>query len=140
MPPSSNSLSPGSAAEQNGSAPPAAVASASFHTEATADMGVARGSISFFPDSLLGCEFVRRSVLANILPGGYGKAAAAADLGASASFIYRPMGIKLRPLLLVPWLQPALPTQGEAVTRRSSISNWDGEFGEPSLLPDLPPP
>ena len=78
--------------------------------------------------------------LSGIFSGGYGTAAAAADLDASASFIYRPMGIDLRPLLLVPRLQPVLSTRGESVTRRSLISTWNGEFGEPSSLPDLLPP
>ena len=43
-------------------------------------------------------------------------------------------------MLLVPWLQPALRLREESVTKRSSISTWDGEFGEPSSLPDLLPP
>ena len=47
-------------------------------------------------------EFVWRRDLSDIIPGGYGSAAAAAARDVFVSFIYWPMGFALRALLFVP--------------------------------------
>ena len=66
---------------------------------------------SFFDLTASG-ESNQCSILSGITPGEYGSAAAAAARDASASFLHRPMGFDLWPLLFVPWSQSALSIRG----------------------------
>ena len=97
----------------------------------------APGGNSFF-GSMPSGEFVRRRELSDISPGGYGSTAAAVARVASERFNYRPMGFAIRPLLVVPRIQPALSIGGESETADSSLVQGEGECGGGSATASIP--